>query len=604
MNQSKSESMKTAAITLKGALLTGSLVLSGAFMAMAQDGIYDDIYQAPSVGTSGTTTPSGPLDGYSTFDQDDYYQPQNNNISQNPANSEQYVDENGNTYITNNYYGDDDYDYFYASRINRFHRPIYGFGYYDPFYTNMYWYNYDPFFFGTSIYAGWGWGGFYRPWGWDSWGWGGGWGLGWNSWGGGWGGGLGWNSWGWGGGWGSPYCFGGWGGGWGGYGMGYNQGYWNGYYDGLAMGGGYYNTFDQNSGIYYGHRGGTAGTPGSGVRGSSLGDRYNRAAAEGIVSHANRSNILQTADARPVVGKTPSIDRRPDSNVRDVQAAPVRNSAGATTAPVRNQGDVRKEPAPVQSNPTRVPINEGRDVIRQEGGNVNAPQRTPQQNTQGVPQRTPQNGFENVPQRNPQQNTQGVPQRTPQNGFENVPQRNPQQNTQGIPQRTPQNGFENVPQRNPQTAPQRTPQTAPQRTPQSYGNRMPQRPPQRTEPTYQAPARNPQQPSRDVYRRGGTPNTQSPVYNAPSRPDRVPSRNYGSPQQPSRDFSPSRPQRQPDMPQRTAPSRNDAPVRDFSPQRSAPSPSRSVSPSPSRGGGGFSSPSRGGSAPSGGRRGG
>ncbi len=546
MNHSKSEAMKTAAITLKGALITGSLVLSGTFMANAQDGIYDDIYQAPGVGTSGTATPSsGPLDGYSTYDQDDYYQPQNNNSSQNPVDSEQYVDESGNTYITNNYYGyDDDYDYFYASRINRFHRPIYGFGYYDPFYTNMYWYNYDPFFFGTSIYAGWGWGGFYRPWGWNSWG--------------GWGMGFGYNSWGWGGGWGyQPYCYGG----WGGYGMGFNQGYWNGYnhgywngyYDGLAMGGGYYNTFDQNSGIYYGHRGGTAGNLGSGVRGSSLGERYNRAAAEGIVSHANRNNVLQTADARPVVGKTPSVDRRPDSNVRDVQTAPVRNNAGVNTAPVRSQGDVRREPAPVQSNPTRVPVNEGRDVIRQQGGNVNVPQRTPQQNTQGIPQRTPQNGIQNVPQR--------------------------------------------------------TPQAAPQRTPQSYGERMPQRPPQRTEPTYQSPSRSPQQPqqpSRDVYRRGSTPNTQSPVYNAPSRPDRVPSRNYGAPQpqQPSRDFSPSRPQRQPDVPQRTAPSRNDAPVRDFSPQRSAPSPSRSVSPSPSRGGGGFSSPSRGGSAPSGGRRGG
>jgi hypothetical protein len=46
------------------------------------------------------------------------------------------------------------YDYAYAARINRFHRPLYGAGYYDPYYTNHYTYNPDPFLYGTSIYTG------------------------------------------------------------------------------------------------------------------------------------------------------------------------------------------------------------------------------------------------------------------------------------------------------------------------------------------------------------------------------------------------------------------------------------------------------------------
>lgn len=595
-----SKAMKNAAITRKGLLLSGAVVLFGMSAAVAQDGIYDDIRQVPTYDTGTNTSGSNPLDGYSTYDQDDYYQPQNSSTSNN---TQQYVDESGNTYITNNYYGDydDDYDYFYASRINRFHRPIWGFGYYDPFYTNMYWYNYDPFWYGTSIYAGWGWGGFYRPWGWNPWGWGGGFG-----WGGGWYNNWGWNGWGY-----SPYCFGG---GWGGYGMGYNQGYWNGYnhgywngyYDGLAMGGGYYNTYDMNSGIYYGHRAGVGNT-GSGVRAQTLGERYNRAAAEGLVSHANRNNVLQTADARPVVGRTNldgySIDRKPSVNSRDVQTVPTRNG-NVTSVPSRS-GDERSTTAPA-GGPVRNPSGDGREVIRQEGGNVNVPQRTPHPYTPAnTPQRTPQN-VQEVPQRNPQtqQGVQTPPQRVPQG----------QGNVQPAPQRNPQ-------QYTPQTAPQRTPQTAPQRTPQGYGDRVPQPAPQRPGTEYQAPVRTPQptmqphQPQREVYQRGSAPNTMPPAYRGPGNPQQtqpsqqVPSRNYGSPQPqlPPREVAPSRPQQQPVAPSRTAPSRNDAPVRDFSPQRSAPSPgpSRGVSPSPapSRGGGGFSAPSRGGGgAPSGGRR--
>jgi hypothetical protein len=50
----------------------------------------------------------------------------------------------------NNYYN---YDYYYSSRINRFHRSFATFDYYAPVFTDSYWYNYDPYSWGSSIYG-------------------------------------------------------------------------------------------------------------------------------------------------------------------------------------------------------------------------------------------------------------------------------------------------------------------------------------------------------------------------------------------------------------------------------------------------------------------
>lgn len=159
---------------------------------------------------------------------------------------------------------DDYYDNQYASRIRRFYYPSYGMGYYDPWYTNTYWYNYNPYSFGTSIYMSynfwpnsysyWGYG---NPWGYNPWAY--------NPY-------FGYNNYGWGGyGYGSPWmpynpyaC--GWGygnpywgyGGWGynnGYYNGYNNGYYNGYYNGYNDGFAnnyYFNGYDNNSYSYYG----------------------------------------------------------------------------------------------------------------------------------------------------------------------------------------------------------------------------------------------------------------------------------------------------------------------------------------------------------------
>lgn len=79
--------------------------------------------------------------------------------------SDDYGYGNGGTVI-NNYYGYD-YDYYYASRINRFHRAYSTFDYYSPVFTDVYWYNYQPFTWGLSIYNGFG-SGLYFDWGWNN----------------------------------------------------------------------------------------------------------------------------------------------------------------------------------------------------------------------------------------------------------------------------------------------------------------------------------------------------------------------------------------------------------------------------------------------------
>ncbi len=157
--------------------------------------------------------------------------------------SERYVDEYGNTYITNNYYYGDYYDS-YTSRLYRWYYPVVGVGYYSPFYVGFTypWY-YSP---GITMYFSWGyhvspyyypwyypW---YNPW-YDSW---------YNPWY------DPWYAYGW------PY-YGhfGWGYPYGSYWHGYWHGYYHGWNDGYYWGSGRY---------YYGYRGSSASNTGSGGR--------------------------------------------------------------------------------------------------------------------------------------------------------------------------------------------------------------------------------------------------------------------------------------------------------------------------------------------------
>lgn len=54
--------------------------------------------------------------------------------------------------IVSNFHPDN--DFLYSSRIRRFHNSFETFSYYSPVYTDIYWYNYQPFTWGVSIYGG------------------------------------------------------------------------------------------------------------------------------------------------------------------------------------------------------------------------------------------------------------------------------------------------------------------------------------------------------------------------------------------------------------------------------------------------------------------
>ncbi|PID88764.1 MAG: hypothetical protein CSB02_01045, partial [Bacteroidia bacterium] len=201
-------------------------------------------------------------------------------------------------YDESTYYEDEPYDYSYSARIKRFHNPIDGCGYYDSYYTNRYWYDYDPFSWGSSIYIV---SGspfpYYSPsahfywsynWGWSNpyWGWG--------------------YSY-------SPYYWG-----WGyhhypyysGWGLGsvYWAGYWDGYHDSFYYPGGYYHNPKDVNGYYYGHRGG-GNTYGLNAGNNTRSDmslnntRPNAASVSGSTGNSatrvngrNRSQAMATSD--------------------------------------------------------------------------------------------------------------------------------------------------------------------------------------------------------------------------------------------------------------------------------------------------------------------
>jgi len=174
-------------------ILTVLLLLT--FFAGRMSAQYDDMYYDP--------------DRDRTYNQDSY-------VFNQPADDSYAYDDYYDDYDNEEYAYYDDYDYYYTSRIRRFHRPFYGFGFFDPVYVDMAYY--DPFFGagptvliyddvfgfnnwwrfnrfnrwnrfnrfgwgpGVNISVNFGWGGWnaWNPWGWNSWNrfnrWG------WNSW--------------------------------------------------------------------------------------------------------------------------------------------------------------------------------------------------------------------------------------------------------------------------------------------------------------------------------------------------------------------------------------------------------------------------------------
>jgi hypothetical protein len=257
---------------------------------------------------------------------------------------------------------DDYYDYEYAARLRRFHDPVPGSGYYDNYYTNAYYYNQNPNYYGTSVYnsysfwgpsayaynycpssyfyynSGWAWGtgmyygnpygnpygyGYYDPWMNQGWGY-------------------------------SPYYsyYPGWNGGWygpmtpmyagywGGYGLGYGNGYGGYGYGGFGYNNGgngsnYFNSYDDNS-YYYGPRHSPSSTDGrvAGTGGPAFGERYATAIAQ--------ENNLQNAEREEVNRVT-----------RETYAASAANTGRTQTSPAVT---------PSVSDPQPANTNAGRDA--------------------------------------------------------------------------------------------------------------------------------------------------------------------------------------------------------------------------------------------------
>jgi len=549
--------------------------------------VHDDIYFSPSnaekmaenapennvtaieITPSNESQPAG-IDNDSFSENKITYQENSDNQQyeyiEEPIESDSYYDENGNLVINNYYMDSYSQDFYYESRIRRFHRNWAHFGYYDPFFTNMYWYNYNPYYIGSSIYMGYdpffsfgyfpgsyySWG--YRPWAWAHYGYG--WGYG--------------NSWGM---YGNYY----------GYNAGYHRGYWDGYYGYNYYGfGAYYGMDDYvlasrrpsnpitETDRAQGRYRTSDGFKNSGSSGAAAvgGGRY------GVTPGTGSSNetVSDTENPARINGENNPRIGRPGSEQ-------IRNTGG---------GSVFVEPQGVKS-----PNNGGREAVNNGTGSFiakpgNLTDNNQQQQRQYTPQRNPQEYArpEKVSQtpkyERPQQPVregqpvQAAPNTNRTRTYTSPSQQQPRsnqeyrrpineqrpvptnrQNEQARPQQSPQR---------PQAAPARQPvQTRPQATPQRTPRVNPSTPPLRATPQRSAPQSRPQaapQRSAPQSRPQAAPQRSAPQ----SRPQAAPSR---APQRSTPSYSPSR-----------SSGSSSSGIRSSSPSRSSgSSPSRSSSPS-------------------------
>lgn len=441
----------------------------------------DDVYYSPRNNPAPAPVATAPAPAPNTYS--------NNNSNYEPAPATNYdntapdysstnrqYDDQGNTYVTNNYYYDQDdyYDYAYSANIRRFYSPVVGYSYYDPFYTNLYWYDYNPVHWGTSIYLGYNWWApstfYYQPFcysgisigiGWNNWGWGG---WGWNrpwaydpwygpSWG--------WNNWGWGGGWNNGYW------------NGYNNGYWNGYYDGLYAGtyGNpyYYNSYDNNS-WYYGPRGAAStNSPGGNAPrpySASIGQKYEQAVTEGRVTPelpsrgsqggfgngASRPDPAGLAPSKQPVSGTPNDLGRPSAKPTQT---PNPGFSRPTQGIISDKNQNGPQPSKGSTEPAR-PAQQGNDFGTRPGTNPTKGE------TQGRSTTPSNNNFGTRPgnEAPSKGNGQTQPANPSNNGFgtrpaqeQNAPSKNPTgtrpndfSSPSAEPQKQPNNpGFQPAP---------------------------------------------------------------------------------------------------------------------------------------------------------------
>lgn len=281
---------------------------------------------------------------------------------------------------------DDYYDYQYASRLRRFNNPVYGIGYYDNYYTNYYWYNGNPAYYGTSIYSSYNWWGpsyscgpnfgfgmsynygypnygYYDPYYYGSYGYGySPYGYGYNPYG------YGYN----------PYYFG-----YNPYWQGYYNGYHNGYYNGYNNGWGYYNSFDANSGYgkttyaprtsHDGGNGGRVSNPGLNQSEDSYKVKYLQAIAN------EQSNTPKFTESIKPVKTGKSIDHYsgtiPAGSPTIYQGEPRTNIYGnnpVNNNPKNNTWNNEGNEIQMNNNPNPIKINPGRN-----NNSENAPKQNP-----------------------------------------------------------------------------------------------------------------------------------------------------------------------------------------------------------------------------------
>ncbi len=543
--------------------------------------VYDDVYYSPSdpvVHVKEVVVTQEKVVQEEPVQEEQYYYNEEQYYADPEYQTESYLSPEGN--IVNNYYFYGDYhDYSYTSRLRRFHRPM-GYSYYHDYYTNMYWYNYDPHYWGTSIYIGYGYypASFYGHYGW------------------------GWPRRSFMSAWYNPYFMWGMGyphyyyGGYSSYWTGYRHGYWDGYYGYPNYGGGWYkNSYDQNS-YYYGPRTGFAGNTGTGTVGTggrpmTFGERYEKAlAAETTTRSADQGKRGSRPDpsGEGVRGSRPATSDGgrvasdvPGGETRATQQEPGR---AGTRETVTGRDPQRPAATPAEGRTTMDrPASQtrpDRSVSPNERTYQYSPPPSRQAPTQTRPDVQRQQPAQTQRQPQPYSSPRYTKPKTSEE-FTSPAYRSPRETTRQAEGITPRQ----------ETSPSQQRQATPQAAPSQQRPAQQQAAPQQGQPRQQQAAPSRQQP-------GTQPRYTPPARSDQSRQSTPPPRQYNPPSRstsppPSRSATPSYTPPRSSSPPASSPPRMSSPSRS-----SSPPPSSSSSPS-------VSSPSRssGSSAPSGGSSG-
>jgi len=333
-------------------IITSVFVILSALTACTvqnQGQSYDEVYYNPKDGSTFVQSKSPLLHKTTkeTVIKTDSSVPSDSYVGNTASNTQGYkAQKDSGAYVDNSFNYDDYYDYSYASRIRRFQYSPFN-DYYHDFYTNRYWYDYNPGYWGSSIYNNYGmgmgmgmsymdpfsmsWGmyspfnNFYSPFsfGYSPFGYG-----------------FGYNGFGYGG-----YGYGGYGNG--GYGYGGYGGY-GGFGGAYSYTGGYNNSLDNNSKIHYGPRRDGAGTNGPiPSERTAFSQRYN--GLNGLTSGGGGSAVTGPSTGRQVMNSNGAAGSTANPNLRDKVAAANQNATGRNLRDAGNGNLFGSSPSNAQS---------------------------------------------------------------------------------------------------------------------------------------------------------------------------------------------------------------------------------------------------------------